>query len=109
MKASYFKVVESNLKKYVVAAVAILVCCPAHVVGAITLSEVRSYVYAIAAGPNTPGINSAIATSASDMILLGGGDPSAKLNRQAADPNNNKLIFGYIGSTEASSYAEPTL
>ena len=77
--------------------------------GRLTLDQVRSYEYAIAAGPNTQGINNIIASSPSDMILLGGGDPTAPINRTVADPNHRKLIFGYIETTEATSYAEPSL
>lgn len=98
-----------GLNIHALAAVVFLVWCPDRAAAAITLNQVRSYVYAIVAGPNTPGINTAIANSSADMMLLGGGDPSARLNRQAADPNNNKLIIGYIETTEASSYAEPEL
>lgn len=73
------------------------------------LAEVSSYEYVIASGPGTPGIYNLLAESPSDLIILGGGSPKTALNRSAADPKGNKLIFGYIDTVEAASYMEPDL
>jgi endo-alpha-1,4-polygalactosaminidase (GH114 family) len=73
------------------------------------LSKVRSFEYVIAANQKTAGIDAAIAGSAADLIILGGGAYNVVLNRGAADPSGTKLIFGYLDVAEAAVYWEPQL
>ncbi len=73
------------------------------------LSKVRSFEYVIAANQRTSAIDAAIAGSAADLVILGGGAYDIALNRAAADPNGTKLIFGYLDVAEAAAYWEPQL
>jgi endo-alpha-1,4-polygalactosaminidase (GH114 family) len=70
--------------------------------------KVRSWVYSIPFGPNSPNFSATVASSPFDLVILGGGLP-AKIDRTQADPGNNKLLIGYISTCEAASYAEPEL
>lgn len=70
------------------------------------LTKVRSIQYLIASGPNTPGINDRIANGRTDLTILSG-DTRLVLNRAAADPRGDKLIFGYLDVAEASAFWYP--
>jgi endo-alpha-1,4-polygalactosaminidase (GH114 family) len=73
------------------------------------LNNVTSFEYVIANNFGVPGISTAIANSPSDLVILGGGSYQLSIDRSAADPKRNKLIFGYIDVAEAASYEEPDL
>jgi uncharacterized protein (TIGR01370 family) len=73
------------------------------------LSNVRSFEYVIAANTGTPGINSAIANSLADLVILSAYANEPPLDRIAADPTGTKLIFTYVDVAEASSILEPSL
>jgi hypothetical protein len=73
------------------------------------LASVTSFEYMIAANLGTPGIVSAIATSSSDLIILGEGADQIPLDKSVADPGGSKLIFGYIDVAEAAPFSEPDL
>jgi hypothetical protein len=78
-------------------------------VKAITLNQVRSYIYAIAAGPGTPGLYASVKNSPIDLVILGGGSHATRLDRTAIDPSNSKLVFNYIDLTEAATFYAPSL
>lgn len=74
-----------------------------------TPSKVRSFEYVIAANLRTPGIYEAIANSPNDLIILGGGDFDAKLDRNRADPTGRKLIVSAVDPAEGAAYWYPQL
>jgi cysteinyl-tRNA synthetase len=72
-----------------------------------TPDKVQSYVYAIGEVSTNTGILEAIGRSPEDLVVLGYAPTMPTLDRTTADPNNNKLIIGYIDVTEATSNLEP--
>ena len=77
----------------------------------LALDQVQSFEYLIGGNSGSANYWSLIGSSPVQLVITGGGaaDNYATVNRAVADPNNNKLIFAYIETTEASSYAEPSL
>jgi hypothetical protein len=73
------------------------------------LSEVRSFEYVIADNDQAPGINSDIANSSADLVIISYSPDTPPLNRAAADPTGTKLIIGYLNVGDASVYALPSL
>ncbi len=74
------------------------------------LNQVRSFEYAIAASDTYPSnIYQLIASSPSDLVILGGGNYTTPLNRSLANPNGNKLIVSYIDVAEATPEWYPQL
>jgi uncharacterized protein (TIGR01370 family) len=75
-----------------------------------SLSQVRSFEYAIAASDSYPSdIYQLITSSPSDLVILGGGNYTTPLNRSLADPAGNKLIVSYIDVGEAAPFWYPQL
>ena len=87
----------------------VLVALAAPSAFAITLDQVRSYIYAIAVDVKTPNLNSILGNANVDLIILSGANTTTPLNKKAFDPSNSKLIFSYIDVPEASPYWEPDL
>src|SRR5579863_1646843 len=74
------------------------------------LNQVRSFEYAIAASDSYPSdIYQLIASSPSDLVILGGGNYTTPLNRSLADPAGNKLVVSYIDVGEAAPFWYPQL
>jgi hypothetical protein len=73
------------------------------------LSRVRSFEYVIAETTGNPSIDSEIANSRADLVILGACLNEPALNRSAAGPSGAKLIFSYLETTAASSCLEPSL
>jgi uncharacterized protein (TIGR01370 family) len=73
------------------------------------LAQVRSFEYVIAETTTDTSIDSEIASSRADLVILGACLNEPALNRGAADPEGTKLIFSYVDVGEASSCLEPTL
>jgi uncharacterized protein (TIGR01370 family) len=73
------------------------------------LAQVRSFEYVIAEITTDPAIDSDIANSRADLVILGACLNEPALNRTAADPTGTKLIFSYVDVAEASSCLEPSL
>jgi cysteinyl-tRNA synthetase len=74
-----------------------------------TPDKVQSFVYLIAGVASDSSVISAIGNSPQDLIVLGEAAGLPPLNRAIADPNNNKLIFGYVDIAETTSLNNPGL
>jgi len=67
-----------------------------------TLSQVQSFAYIIGSNAGELANQQAIGASSAQLIFAGTGPGELNLNRSIADPNNNKIILGYIDSSEAN-------
>lgn len=66
--------------------------------GKLKLNEARSIIV-IVFGADKPGIDTEISVSPYDLVVLNG--PLQTTQKITSDPNNSKLIFGFINATEA--------
>lgn len=73
------------------------------------LRDVRSFLYLVFSGTNSPGIYDSIRAAPHDMIILGIQANDQPLDRNRADPGSTKLIMGYANLSLAASWHNPSL